>query len=220
MEKVIICSIVALISLVLAAGSGLDKSSTLESVIARLAYNDRTTRSKKSSQDKQRDVGNINARLEGVERQLLAFKSTPLERRTPCSSNRSLEFVSFQVKAKAQPTIVQNQEVLKFDTVTDNNGGGYHATSGIFEAPVTGTYLFRANIMSYDRGALFIALIKEGVRLFTGFSSRELKFGVATLDYIVNVNKGEKIWFTKPGETLKIYGNYFSNYGGVLLHAR
>ncbi|XP_046357295.2 uncharacterized protein LOC124135791 [Haliotis rufescens] len=228
MEKVIICSIVALISLVLAAGSGLDKSSTLESVIARLetverhilAFNDRPTRSKKSNPDEQTDGGKMNARLQAVERQLLAFKSTPLERRTPCTSNRSLEFVSYQVKAKALPTIVQNQEVLKFDTVTDNNGGGYHATSGIFEAPVSGTYLFWANIMSYDRGALFIALIKEGVRLFTGFSSRELQFGIATLNYIVNVNKGEKIWFTKPRETLNIYGNYFSNYGGVLLHAR
>ncbi|XP_048238275.1 uncharacterized protein LOC124135795 isoform X2 [Haliotis rufescens] len=220
MEKVIICSIVALISLVLAAGSGLDKSSTLESVIARLAFNDRTTRSKtlESSPDKQRDGENINARLEDVERQLLAFKSTLLERRTPCTSKRSHEFVSFQVKLN-QHKVVQKQEVLKFDTVTDNKGGGYHATSGIFEAPVSGTYLFWANILGYNNGYLNIALIKEGVTLAIGYGLYEDKYSVAPLTFMTDMNEGEKVWFTKQQGTLNIYGNFFSYYGGVLLHA-
>ncbi|XP_046357298.2 C1q-related factor-like isoform X3 [Haliotis rufescens] len=219
MEKVIICSIVALISLVLAAGSGLDKSSTLESVIARLAFNDRTTRSKtlESSQDK-RDGENINARLEAVERQLLAFKSTPLERRTPCTSNRSHEFVSFQVKLTQHIKIVQKHEVLKFDKVTDNKGRGYHASSGIFEAPVSGTYLFWANILGYNNGYLNIALIKEGVVIGMGFGTYETKYSVAPLTFLTDMNEGEKVWFTKPDGTVHICGR-FSNYGGVLLHA-
>ncbi|XP_048238336.1 uncharacterized protein LOC125372415 [Haliotis rufescens] len=220
MEKVIICSIVALISLVLAAGSGLDKSSTLESVIARLAFNDRTTRSKtlESSPDKQRDGDNINARLEAVERQFLAFKSTPLERRTPCTSKRSHEFVSFQVKLN-KSKIVQKQEVLKFDTVTDNKGGGYHAASGIFEAPVSGTYLFWANIMGYQNANLHIALVKEGVTLAIGYSSFEINYSVAPLTFLTDLKEGEKVWFTKQGGTVNIHGKLFSNYGGVLLHA-
>ncbi|XP_048238273.1 uncharacterized protein LOC124135880 [Haliotis rufescens] len=220
MEKVIICSIVALISLVLAAGSGLDKSSTLESVIARLASNDRTTRSKtlESSPDKQRDVGNINDRLEAVERQLLAFKSTLLKRRTPCTSKRSHKFVSFQVKLN-QHKVVQKKEVLKFDTVTDNKGRGYHASSGIFEAPVSGTYLFWANIMGYDNGLLNTALIKEGVAIGFGFGSYEHKYSVAPLTFMTDLNEGEKVWFTKQEGTVNINGKFYSYYGGVLLHA-
>ncbi|XP_046344500.1 uncharacterized protein LOC124125270 [Haliotis rufescens] len=74
--------------------------------------------------------------------------------------NASLE------KTKTQFKIEQ----AKTPRITDNKGGGYHATSGIFEAPVSGTYLFWANVMGYSSGHLHIALIKEGVTLVIGYS--------------------------------------------------
>ncbi|XP_046333518.1 uncharacterized protein LOC124116287 [Haliotis rufescens] len=164
------------------------------------------------------DLDSLTSKVYNLNVSIISAKSELSSALEQLRKPRNL-FVSYQVKEKAETITVQNKEILKFNTITENKGRGYHAASGIFEAPVSGTYLFWATIKSGDSGTLFINLIKEGVTLYTGYSSRQLSYGVATLIYVVSVNKGEKVWFTKPGETLKIWGLFQSSYGGVLLHA-
>ncbi|XP_046344499.1 multimerin-2-like [Haliotis rufescens] len=199
----------------------------------------------------------MNARLEAVERQLFAFKSTPLERRTPCTctlaagsdlniSNRleavtarlvamerqivtfnstlqdksgqtnriSRIHVSFEVTTSIPRVSLSGNQFFKFDTVTLNIGGGYHAPTGIFEAPVTGTYLFWASILPYKENHVHVMLYKEGRRLALAASRVETS---ASLSYIIQVKRGEKVWFQTAHQTT-VFGHSHSSYGGTLIH--
>ncbi|XP_046348963.2 multimerin-2-like [Haliotis rufescens] len=221
MEKAIICCIFALMSLALSAGSGLDKSSILKSLNLRMktterqafttALHERTMGriTQGSSQDKQGSGESMNARLEAVERQLLASNQ---RRNTGMVRND----VSFEVTCSRSRTYtVYGNQIYRFDTVTLNNGGGYHKSTGVFEAPKSGTYLFWASILPYNKKTVNVRLIKEGRQLVNTGSNDA---SPSSFSYVVHVRREEKVWFEAGGYTTTIYGHQHSSYGGTLIH--
>ncbi|XP_071103303.1 uncharacterized protein [Haliotis cracherodii] len=227
MEKAIICCIFALMSLALSAGSGLDKPSTLKSLNLRMKTTERQAftsalhersigrKTQGSSQDKQGSRESMNARLVAVERQLLAFKSTPSERALR-NTGIVRNDVSFEVTcSRSTPYTVYGNQIYRFDTVTLNNGGGYHKSTGVFEAPKSGTYLFWASILPNIKKYVNVILNKEGRRLvITGSNDAS----PSSFFYVVHVRRGERVWFQAGGYTTTIYGHQHSSYGGTLIH--
>ncbi|XP_071104144.1 multimerin-2-like [Haliotis cracherodii] len=165
-----------------------------------------------SDLDKSNDSNAVKARLEAMERQLLAVNSTLYER-TRHHNRMARADVSFEVVCSRSPFTLHGNEVYKFDTVTLNSGGGYHAATGIFEAPVSGTYLFWASILPYPKKGVSVFLYKEG-RIICLTVSHE---SPASLSYIVRLRRREKVWFQHRGQTT-IWGNRHSSYGGTLIH--
>ncbi|XP_046563577.1 multimerin-2-like [Haliotis rubra] len=152
-------------------------------------------------------VSRLDARLESLERQLLALNST-LQNRI------SRTAVAFEVTCNRSPFTLYTNEIYKCDSVTLNIGGGYHAATGIFEAPVSGTYLFWASILPYNGHSVYAILYKEGRSLGLAHASVG---SAASLSYIVRLTRGQKAWFQNLKQT-SIWGFKHSTYGGTLIH--
>ncbi|XP_071103066.1 uncharacterized protein [Haliotis cracherodii] len=158
------------------------------------------------------EVDVLKAHLLVMEKQLQSFNASLQKSKTCCHKSRS--DVAFEVFSTPDVTLYGNQ-VYKFDAVTLNNGKGYHAASGIFEAPVSGTYLFWASIL--PKTSIHVDLYKEGRILATGLAQHP---GMASLTYMTAVKKGEKLWFQNRIYTKRIWGYHHSSYGGALIHER
>ncbi|XP_046357299.2 multimerin-2-like [Haliotis rufescens] len=147
-------------------------------------------------------------------RQIQAVNATVMETRSAVQeakvySNRSN--VAFEVSNEKAGHTVQASQIFKFDTVTLNNGGGYNAPTGVFEAPVSGTYLFWASIA--PKKHIHLALYKEGTEMAVSHASH-----TASLTYATEVKRGEKVWFQSLYYASEIWHGRHSTYGGALIH--
>ncbi|XP_071103652.1 complement C1q-like protein 2 [Haliotis cracherodii] len=144
--------------------------------------------------------------------------SQPVHRRATARALRSLcgTDVAFEVSIQSDTSLTQN-EVLKFDAVKLNIGGAYNQQSGIFTAPVTGTYLFWAHVMVNEDTYMSVFIRGQSKVLATGYCVN--KHSVASTTTAALLNKGDQVWVTKDAGTAAtaIRGNGYSNYGGTLL---
>lgn len=124
--------------------------------------------------------------------------------------------MSFEVTSSTPVSTVYGNQIYKLDTVTLNKGAGYHAPTGVFEAPVSGTYLFWASILPASH-RVHVRLHKEGRCLALAVSNAVTS---ASLSYIVHVRRGEKVWFQAAGYQTTIIGHGHSSYGGTLMHKK
>ncbi|XP_071103003.1 multimerin-2-like [Haliotis cracherodii] len=171
---------------------------TLKSKVSTLKSNVRTLKSESTS----------------TRRQIQAVNATVMETRSAVQeanvySNKSN--VAFEVSNEKAGHTVQASQIFKFDTVTLNNGGGYHAPTGVFEAPVSGTYLFWASINPKTR--MHVTLYKEGTQIAVAYAS-----DTASLTYATEVKKGEKVWFQGFHYAAAVEHARHSTYGGALIH--
>ncbi len=113
-----------------------------------------------------------------------------------------------------------DEEILKFDEVTIDTGNAYNRAFGVFTAPITGTYIFWANVMGSGNSEFLILLKQDDVILAGGHTSHQLTYGVATLMYMARVEKGQHVWFANEQRGVtrsRIFGYRLSYYGGALL---
>nr|AKJ25941.1 C1q domain containing protein 3 [Haliotis discus discus] len=146
-------------------------------------------------------------------RQIQAVNATVVETRSAVQEANvySKSNVAFEVSNEKVGHTVQAYQIFKFDAVTLNNGGGYHAPTGVFEAPVSGTYLFWANIS--PKAHIHVILYKEGTQIAVAFASDS-----TSLTYATEVKKGEKVWFQSFKYASEIWHVRHSTYGGALIH--
>ncbi|XP_071103049.1 multimerin-2-like [Haliotis cracherodii] len=159
-------------------------------------------------------VSTLKSESTRTRRQIQAVNATVMETRSAVQeanvySNRSN--VAFEVSNEKAGHTIQASQIFKFDTVTLNNGGGYHAPTGVFEAPVSGTYLFWASID--PKASIHVALYKEGTEIAVAFAS-----DTASLTYATEVKRGEKVWFQSFKYASEIWHVRHSTYGGALIH--
>ncbi|XP_046327039.2 complement C1q-like protein 4 [Haliotis rufescens] len=123
--------------------------------------------------------------------------------------------VTFQVSLRSD-TSWGNGVVLKFDDVKLNIGGAYNNHSGIFTAPVTGTYQFWANVMVNENTNMAVE-IKGQKLLGRGYCYNLHR--VASITTAALLNKGDHVWITKVAgrAVTSVRGNSYSSYGGTLL---
>ncbi|XP_052236168.1 C1q-related factor-like [Dreissena polymorpha] len=112
-----------------------------------------------------------------------------------------------------------------FEDVLYNHGSGYDRSSGVFIAPVGGTYLFTARLLSQAAGSVFFEINVNGNMNSNGalFSSNGWIY--ASADSVVRLLPGERVFIKS------LYSNKICNTGlqgdlnsksneftGVLLH--
>nr|KAG5702287.1 hypothetical protein BaRGS_002954 [Batillaria attramentaria] len=72
-------------------------------------------------------------------------------------------FVAFDVQYKDDPhNNVASHDILKFDAISMNIGNAYTASNGMFQAPVSGVYLFHVKLTPNPHGSIYAYLVKEG----------------------------------------------------------
>lgn len=101
-----------------------------------------------------------------------------------------------------------------------NYGGGYDNVTGVFTAPVDGTFLFTANICSYGNNYICFAIVVENTLM-----SSTLGYGVAghpcfSLETIVLLQAGNKVWIqtTYSSNRVDQDGLRWNIFSGVLVH--
>ena len=119
-------------------------------------------------------------------------------------------------------TTFRRLEIIKFDRVINNVGGGYiddvnNADYGKFIAPVNGTYQFNANLFSNGKaiGADFIRNGAGGVIAMNNGGAGNAGFSV-----ILDLTAGDEVWLqiTTWADASASYNRYYNSFSGVLIY--
>jgi len=115
-------------------------------------------------------------------------------------------------------------QTVVFNQVETNLGGGYNATTGVFTAPVTGTYVFsltfgmsQYNSSQSDIGDLFI--MKNNVRSLRVWQLLDSSISESTASgtTVLSLNKGDQVHLQAGSAAMAIAGGYLSFFSGFLL---
>ena len=116
---------------------------------------------------------------------------------------------------------IGDKGVFKFDTVVTNVGQGYDRHTGIFTAPVRGTYLFFLNLMSSnDHGWLSAVIDKHGAVLaevWAGGSTDGDDQGSSLVT--THMNAGDQVWVRQNRGSSSIQGALWTIFSGSLVQA-
>ena len=114
-------------------------------------------------------------------------------------------------------------QVIKFDRVITNIGGGYiddvnNADYGKFITPQNGTYQFNFNL--YNEVAKVGAdLVKNGALIISVISGKD--GGSGSVNAILDLTEGDAVYLKKPLWVAdgSVYHRYFTSFSGVLIRA-
>ncbi|XP_045201643.2 uncharacterized protein LOC123555113 [Mercenaria mercenaria] len=125
--------------------------------------------------------------------------------------------VAFSARLVTERSHYGKNERIIFDHVDYSHGGGYSASTGIFTAPTSGTYIFTFNVESTSSGIAHVLLkirnlTKTRVIATKGTDSNA---GNAAVDYVW---KGEQVWVQTSAFRDKYYiWPYRTTFNGVLI---
>ncbi|XP_052776748.1 heavy metal-binding protein HIP-like [Mya arenaria] len=113
-------------------------------------------------------------------------------------------------------------ETIVFKTVVTNEGGAYDGTTGVFTAPVNGTYVFYSNIMTKEGTSIETSLKVNDINKLYLYSGGPTGFyGPGSNMAVLNLNSGDKVKMVKHGpwgsEPFYIHVNW-STFSGFLLN--
>ena len=117
-------------------------------------------------------------------------------------------------------TTFPNEEIIKFDKIINNVGGGYiddvnNADYGKFISPGNGTYQFNANLYGYGK-LIGADLFKNGMFII---AMRNGGDGGASLSTIVDLTEGDEVYLQRAPYTdgSAGYDLYFNSFTGFLI---
>ncbi|XP_060584368.1 uncharacterized protein LOC132740478 [Ruditapes philippinarum] len=110
-------------------------------------------------------------------------------------------------------------ETLVFKTTTLNKGLGYDNKSGIFTAPVAGTYTFSVHFCVAGGKNMYYAIVADGVEIKKGWFC-DLKWNTCyTTDTVTVLHKDSKVYvkYSHSSSLLVTTSIYWNTFSGVLV---
>ena len=106
---------------------------------------------------------------------------------------------------------------LRFDKMALNTGNGYDSETGIFTAPVAGTYAFFLTQMGVDaRGTVALAIVKHGDVLDLVYSKDHEDQGSGQVT--AHLGSGQQVWVRHVSGNA-VRGSWYTVFTGYLIHA-
>ena len=125
--------------------------------------------------------------------------------------------ISFRAGFSDDPVPIKfsNGQTVVFNHVYLNDGNAYTAHSGMFQAPLSGLYIFTLHVLP-DSGAMSFMIIKddETVAHMEGMAAG----GTESMQVALHVRQNQEVWIRKVygnGDTLR--GKMLSTFSGFLL---
>jgi len=114
------------------------------------------------------------------------------------------------------------EENLTFNGTYCNVGGGLDADTGIFTAPMGGSYLFMFHIATHDNKKALLSIRKNGEEIASIFDQNHKdnhKNSMAGQNIVINVNRGDEIVvYAYTGTWLADFPmNHYTHWVGLLL---
>lgn len=115
-------------------------------------------------------------------------------------------------------TSIGNAEILKFDHVKTNTGGGYDVVTGVFINPKPGTYHFTSVVYTSGNDDAFVQLNKTQNLLLRGYSVGTTHAESHTMNDIVALQKGDHIYVQhRGGSSDAVLGYFHSSFSGFFI---
>ncbi|XP_052234392.1 uncharacterized protein LOC127846963 isoform X4 [Dreissena polymorpha] len=141
-----------------------------------------------------------------------------------CRKNSPIAF--YAVMTQSQKNVVFGKKII-FQNAILNSGNGYNPKVGVFTAPVSGTYLFSANVLHppLKHNLIVSFTLSRGTYKTNAniFFAAGRRWGGGSQTVIVKMDKGQHLWLQNNAKNnLKkgfpsIYGHAFTSFSGVKL---
>lgn len=118
---------------------------------------------------------------------------------------------------------LKTNDIIKFETMITDIGGGYNNQTGVFVAPASGIYMFSCSLLDdlEEHGATVHAEIVHGqrilARIFAHAEARNYRDqGAQTV--FAHVNQGDQVFVRViDNDNLGLGGELYSTFSGYLL---
>ncbi|VDI38231.1 Hypothetical predicted protein [Mytilus galloprovincialis] len=120
------------------------------------------------------------------------------------------KFSAFAVSLTDPKTLGVGQ-IVKFNKVWTNINKDYHASTGVYTAPIAGVYQFSCSVMTVSSNTLRVSLWKNDtktVSIFPGNTGHNM----GTLNMVLELKKGDKVYIKQGGSDKYIYSESDSNF--------
>ena len=114
---------------------------------------------------------------------------------------------------RSSPLYLGYRDVIVFDHVEKNVGGGYDGKSGIFTATIKGLYMFSTRVSTTQGKQMHIALVKNGNITSVAWSIHDL----ATITEPLILVPGDKVWVWHERHTQEYVYRTYTIFGGTLI---
>ena len=111
-------------------------------------------------------------------------------------------------------------ETLIFQTTTLNEGLGYDNKTGIFTAPVAGTYMFSLQLCVDPGNNMYYAIVSDNVEIKKGLFADATYTTCYNTDTVAVLQKESKVHVKCSSSTssLTTSSNYWNTFSGALMH--
>ena len=114
---------------------------------------------------------------------------------------------------RSSPLNLGYRDVIVFDHVEKNVGGGYDGKSGKFTATIKGLYLFSTRVVTTQGNRIHIALVKNGKITSLAWSLNDS----ADITEPLMLLPGDKVWVWQNRHRQEYVYTTYSIFGGTLI---
>lgn len=162
-------------------------------------------------------VEQLVSKVQALEASLTAFQTSVSN--IQLSLGRVNTLIAFDASFRAaNVSNVRQGMTAQFDDVFMNAGNGYNPATGIFTAPVSGTYVFYIKIQTYAGLPQHLNLRDNGRDFGHAYGDDPNSWDMASTLELVHLNQGEPIWVW-AGTDNEFRGSGVTRFAGLLIHA-
>jgi len=139
---------------------------------------------------------------------------------TPNPDGRRSQLIAFEAQFSRDPHHnVFDNEVMLFDNVLTNKGGGYDVINGTFIAPTTGVYVMTVKVTPSPKGHIYVYLMLNDKRVDSADANDDQGLETGHSTKILELQRGDRVNVVKNNGVMSVRGWAHTRFNGFMLRA-